>query len=170
MFARSVHILWFHASATDGILEVCQSGEKAPHKLFCRPIAFGTWQIFTFHPLPQLGLSYLSVSALTAIDDVSIPFDDYFKPTTPEPPSNVYSDRPFLARIEGNSVSFRVYDRLITCEFYLSRDEDRKSYVELGTALNKGFQGEVCYRWVKRISDWQLAVCLDVHPQPEPSW
>ncbi|KZT36876.1 hypothetical protein SISSUDRAFT_1049290 [Sistotremastrum suecicum HHB10207 ss-3] len=149
---------------------VCQSGEKAPHKLFCRPVAFGTWQIFTFHPLPVLGLSYLSVSALTAIDDEAIPFDDYFKPTTQEPPSNIYSDRPFMARIEGNSVSVRVYDRLITCDFYMFRDQDAKSYMDLCKATGMGWQGMWCYRWVKRVSDWQLAICVDVLPEMDPSW
>lgn len=110
-------------------------------------------------------------------------FDSSFKdertrpwdPNTPAP--NVHGDKLFLIKLqlaeEENGDNFLIYDRQRTSEAFFLEKTDPAGFQKLREEVQGprgGYHGRKMYRWAKRVSDWELSLCLDKEPREKIAW
>lgn len=110
-------------------------------------------------------------------------------PTTVTPdndaPPNVHGDKPFLIKIQkpltrvpGLAVSddvnvppsLLIYDRQRSFRAHAIEADNPQAYPKAIREVMMGKTKVKIYRWAKRVGDFELSVCLDRGPEPEPTW
>lgn len=93
-----------------------------------------------------------------------------------EIPANMHGERLFLVKItlrQDTQDSFSIYDRQNSIDIHFLKSEDHALFDEMrfeaqGPRGNYG--GLKMYRWARRISDWELSLCVDKEPQTNIKW
>ncbi|KZS94837.1 hypothetical protein SISNIDRAFT_452974 [Sistotremastrum niveocremeum HHB9708] len=147
--------------------KACQAEAWPLHKQTCKDLSQGTWTTMRF----LTGAEALPLAGERNINRFSR-FDDVDEETTLPigPPQNVHGGKRFVVKIQVNMGSSRVYDRRLSLDFFLSAQRDPVNYMKLCIAAGTGFKGLKCYRWAKRVSDWELSICLDRPLPQDPKW
>ncbi|KAK0449821.1 uncharacterized protein EV420DRAFT_766086 [Desarmillaria tabescens] len=161
----------------------CQKAHWKDHKNFCRSLKGGSWVQFHFVTAmkdingKKLYTSYVNNQGIMNPTTVN-PDDD-------APPSNVHGDKPFLikiqkplTRIPGLALSddvnvppsLLIYDRQRSFRAHAIEADNPQAY---SMAIREVLMGKTkvkIYRWAKRVGDFELSICLDRAPEPEPAW
>lgn len=141
----------------------------------CRSLKDGTWRTLRFvSVLPGMEGMYAA-----RINRFSSAHDIRSAPRRLDPdsiPANIHGERLFLVKItlrRKTQDSFSIYDRRDSIEVHFIQSEDPALFEEMrremqGPRGNHG--GAKMYRWAKRISDWELSICVDKEPQTDVKW
>lgn len=94
-----------------------------------------------------------------------------------QPPENAHGDKLFLIKMQiagpvGES-HFLVYDRQRSMDVFYIEKKDPVMFRRFRDEVQGprgGYFGMKMYRWAKRISDWELSICLDRQPEEEIKW
>ncbi|EMD36741.1 hypothetical protein CERSUDRAFT_50971 [Gelatoporia subvermispora B] len=155
----------------------CQRADWPSHKQTCRSLKGGTWRTLRFHNIPPAmeGMFYTSVNRFNLHQAAT---DRIRKPDNSTPPPNLHGEKVFLVKLQlgvgGPAGSnLMIYDRQRSCEVYFMRETDPRLFLEFKAEVEgprRKYGGIKMYRWAKRISDWELSVCLDREPLNEIKW
>jgi len=92
-------------------------------------------------------------------------------------PPNPHGNRVFLVKLQaslGNTPSsIMVYDRQRSVDAYFLLNDNHEVFIEILQEMRGprgGYGGVKMYRWAKRVSDWELSICMDKEPQTEIKW
>ncbi|KAG7448862.1 uncharacterized protein BT62DRAFT_731197 [Guyanagaster necrorhizus] len=161
----------------------CQKAHWKDHKNFCRSLKGGNWIQFHFVTAmkdingKKLYTSYVNNQGRMNPTTVT-PDDD-------APPSNVHGDKPFLIKIQkpltrlpGLAISedaivppsLLIYDRQRSFRAHAIEVDNPQAYPMAIREVLMGQTKVKIYRWAKRVGDFELSVCLDRAPDPEPTW
>ncbi|KZS94842.1 hypothetical protein SISNIDRAFT_33345 [Sistotremastrum niveocremeum HHB9708] len=152
----------------------CQEQAWPSHKRQCKALSSGVWTTVKFQPLLDAmpfmaGMHSVNLNRYTRTDEVKSGSGGRTKETR-NPPPNDHGTKPFIIKIQTTQASIRVYDRRRTLDLYLMSKNDPVNFRRLHEAAGTGFKGMKCYRWAKRVSDWELSICLDIKLPEDPKW
>ncbi|KAJ4471599.1 hypothetical protein J3R30DRAFT_3527059 [Lentinula aciculospora] len=159
----------------------CQRVHWKEHKPTCNSLHGGEWAEITFSMQPtemrlaaamgkKLFMATWNNMARPTMDNTNI---KSYEDENPLPP-NIHSLNPFLIKMQRGLTSamppIMIYDRTRSIEAYLCRDIDLEGYDKTMAQMHTGQRGLKIYRWVKRIGDDKLSVCLNRAPPKDPQW
>ncbi|KZT37708.1 hypothetical protein SISSUDRAFT_1129421 [Sistotremastrum suecicum HHB10207 ss-3] len=149
----------------------CQLAAWNSHKPLCKALQQGTWITVPFQnvgdALFRVSGSYIQFNRYTRADET--PVIEQVERGAPAPP-NIHADRPFVIKIQVNANSARIYDRRRSFDLYLSLKNDPVNYQRMCALASTGFRGLKCYRWAKRVSDFDFSICFDRSLPEDPQW
>lgn len=155
----------------------CQKADWPNHKRVCRALNGGTWHNARFVTvLPGMEGMYatsLNKHGLRTSDGRNA----IRKLDSSVIPPNPHGNRVFLVKLQaslGNTPSsIMVYDRQRSVDAYFLLNDNHEVFIEILQEMRGprgGYGGVKMYRWVKRVSDWELSICMDKEPQTEIKW
>ncbi|KZS94839.1 hypothetical protein SISNIDRAFT_452975 [Sistotremastrum niveocremeum HHB9708] len=156
--------------------KACQSEGWPSHKKQCHALSKGTWSTMRFQSqaaaMPMFEGHYsANINRYTRSDGEELVAENHAPlSVNSPPPPNVHANRPFVLKIQSNPVSIRIYDRRRSVDLFLMIYNDPINFKKLCEATSTGFRGIKCYRWAKRVSDWELSICLDRKLAEDPKW
>ncbi|PCH36759.1 hypothetical protein WOLCODRAFT_140570 [Wolfiporia cocos MD-104 SS10] len=157
----------------------CQRADWSDHKQSCRSIVGGTWRTVPFAAMApgtegmcMSVMNRLTTTGHTRTIPVSTPSD------RAAPPKNVHGSNVFLVKIQvalmtGRPQEMMVYDRQKSVHVFFTALGAPAYFEELLAEMRGprgGYDGLKMYRWARRVSDWELSVCVDKEPQTEIKW
>lgn len=151
----------------------CQKAHWKEHKAFCRSVRDGTWTTYTFSDSISFGGQKLFTTSLNF--QSSVKSQTGGETAKGDAPANVHEDKAFLVKLQrplSDQQKFRfpimVYDRNRSFQGHIA-PEDNVSTWDAIVAQMPPSKLKI-YRWAKRVSDWQLSLCLDREPSETPQW
>ncbi|KZT64969.1 hypothetical protein DAEQUDRAFT_565796 [Daedalea quercina L-15889] len=152
----------------------CQKTDWPHHKRVCRSLHGGAWRTVRFVTVVP-GTEGMYAAAL---NKYASELRDAIRPQDPAAaPPNVHGARLFLVKLQvslgGTPTSIMVYDRQRSVQGYFMRRDSPEVFGEMLQEMQGprgGYGGVKMFRWAKRVSDWELSVCLDREPQTEIKW
>lgn len=85
-------------------------------------------------------------------------------------PEGIHNGKSFLVKIQvsiNDRETILIYDRQRTFNVYWFRKNDPALHKEVDQIAGASSK---MYRWARRVSDFELKVCLDRTPSPMPVW
>ncbi|OCH86730.1 hypothetical protein OBBRIDRAFT_796890 [Obba rivulosa] len=156
----------------------CQRADWPSHKQACRSLKGGTWRTLRFHNVPP-ALEGMYMSTLNRFNMQQRPAGPIRKPDNSTPPPNIHGQNIFLMKLQigygpaAGGPQAMIYDRQRSFEAYFMEATSPQVFQELKDEMRgprAKYGGVKMYRWAKRVSDWELSVCLDREPQTEIKW
>ncbi|TFY69765.1 hypothetical protein EVJ58_g251 [Rhodofomes roseus] len=152
----------------------CQKADWSHHKRVCRSLNGGTWRSARFTTvLPGMEGMYavpLNRHSSRATNAMNTPRQLDSSVLQPNP----HGSRLFLVKLQaslgGTPSSIMVYDRQRSIDVYIHDPEVFDDMLREMRGPRGGYGGVKMYRWAKRISDWELSICMDKEPQTEIKW
>lgn len=153
----------------------CQRADWPRHKLICKTLAGGTWETVTVLPTPFANGKGLFTSTINRLDSLSeVASAPTVEANGSAAPPNAHGSDPFLIKLQlagYDGTSMMVYDRQRSFTVHIVRDTDPALFKRLADVVHAGYMGMKTYRWAKRVSDWELRICLDRDPkESETQW
>ena len=165
----------------DGTGELAQQAGarvvRHPHNVgYGRSLKDGTWRTLRFvSVLPGMeGIYAARINRFSTAHDMSAAAPRRLDPD--EVPVNIHGERLFLVKIalrRDAQSSFSIYDRQNSLDVHFLQTENLELFDEIGREMQgpRGkYGGAKMYRWARRISDWELSVCVDKEPQTDIKW
>lgn len=156
----------------------CQHADWPNHKRVCRPLAGGTWRTLRFANIVP-GLEHMHMAMVNRFGFNGSPTSAIQSPEdyTVAPP-NVHGSKTFLTKIQigvaGNTGNMMIYDRQRTFKtVFFVKQTDPKLFEDMKNEMQGprgGHHGVKMYRFAKRVSDWELSICMDKEPQTQIKW
>ncbi|KAK0220407.1 hypothetical protein IW262DRAFT_1384355 [Armillaria fumosa] len=161
----------------------CQKAHWKDHKNFCRSLKGGSW--IQFHFVTTMKDIHGKKLCISYVNNQGTMNPTTVNPDNDAPPSNVHGDKPFLikiqkplTRIPGFAVmddadvppSLLIYDRQRSFRAHAIEADNPQAYPMAIREVLMGKTKLKIYRWAKRVGDFELSVCLDRAPEPEPTW
>ncbi|KAG6909518.1 hypothetical protein DXG01_017075 [Tephrocybe rancida] len=155
----------------------CQREDWSNHKRLCRSLKEGTWHTLTFsHASTPMGGMYRAViNRYDSTHEIGSLIEGPEDPNAP--PSNIHDEKAFLVKFQislsqygmdsSMDSSMLLYDRQKSFQVYWLKKQDAQIYAKGEKAIGDGLK---IYRWARRVSDYQLAVCFDKAPVTDPVW
>ena len=86
------------------------------------------------------------------------------------PPPDIHNGQIFLAKFQmslGTATNAMIYDRQRSFQLFWFRATNPELFDQARTMM-----GSIpkFYRWVRRVGDYEMEVCLDRAPQSDPLW
>ncbi|TBU39347.1 hypothetical protein BD309DRAFT_1083464 [Dichomitus squalens] len=162
----------------------CQRSDWPDHKITCRSLKGGTWLTIRLRSsMPgQDGkwLGFINRHTSTSLGfEGSATQRSIRKLDGSNPPPNTYDDKPFLVKFQvalvlaGLPAHMMMYDRKRTFQAFFYLEDDAWVYADFVREMEGprgGYGGIKMYRWAKRVSEWELSVCLDREPGTDTKW
>ncbi|KZS94843.1 hypothetical protein SISNIDRAFT_409344 [Sistotremastrum niveocremeum HHB9708] len=155
--------------------KACQTHGWRSHKTQCKALSLGSWSTIKFQSLADtlpmfngIPVEIFNMNRYTRSDEMH--GDEGWASTTRDVGPNIHGTNPFVIKIQTNGDTIRVYDRRRSLDVYLMKSWNLENFLILHTAAGTGFKGLKCYRWAKRVSDWELSICLDRKLPEDPRW
>lgn len=159
----------------------CQVEDWSDHKTTCRSLKAGQWLTLRFQNAPA-GADGKYIYNLNRLDDPSKLINKTF-PHVPgdQPPPNIHGNKLFALKLQigqqtpANGPEMMVYDRRRSCQGYISRKVGQEAAfdqlkMEMESARGGHPMGLKMYRWAKRVSDWELSICVDKSLDQSLKW
>ncbi|KZS94838.1 hypothetical protein SISNIDRAFT_484370 [Sistotremastrum niveocremeum HHB9708] len=147
--------------------EACSIKNQLSHKSQCDDLSQGNWKTITVQTRDEAAPGTTNYNRYTRIDAFGSDLD---METTEGPSPNIHGNNPFVVKIQMRDDDVYIYDRQASIDFFVMRSKDREHYMMLCAAARTGLISGKCYRWVKRVSDLELSVCLDKQPPQDLKW
>ncbi|OSX56732.1 hypothetical protein POSPLADRAFT_1158823 [Postia placenta MAD-698-R-SB12] len=156
----------------------CQHADWPNHKHTCRSLKGGSWRTIPFtRVMPGHEGSYSAYlnrfHSATNFGSVRDPANDSI------PPPNIHGDKVFLVKLQlgvsSGMPNMMIYDRQqsFNDSVFFVKDVNPQLFEEVQAEMSgprSGYRGLKMYRFAKRLSDWELSICLDRKPQGEIKW
>ncbi|KAL6304709.1 hypothetical protein BKA93DRAFT_732547 [Sparassis latifolia] len=154
--------------------QACQRAHWAEHKPTCRSLRGGTWRTVRFvNSMPGFEGHY---SYIFNRFNFNNKYTGLRTNHERYPPPNAHGAKAFLVKLQiglANRDAYMIYDRQRTLESFFRQDRDLVLFAEIRREMDGprgGHAGFKMYRWAKRVSDWELSICLDKEPQADVKW
>ncbi|GBE83314.1 hypothetical protein SCP_0503620 [Sparassis crispa] len=152
----------------------CQLAHWPEHKQTCRSLKGGTWRTIRFaNCVPGCeGMYAYTFNRFNFRDDGKL--GNVRKIDAETPPPNIHDTKTFLVKLQvGPQGHYMIYDRQRSFEVYFINSSDPGTFSEFRNEMlgPRGTPRAVkMYRWAKRVSEWELSVCIDRLPQTDIRW
>lgn len=171
---RHLQHLW-HACAIEVCYLECQRADWKNHKQVCKSLTKAAWDkihLASWAHGKDSNVSYYNlhdrVGSAAGQNGVAAP--QGLQP-------NIHGDAPFLVKIQKPLAAkgtpydhMLVYDRQRTVKCHLYQGETPEVFSKAMDEMPKSQTKLKIYRWAKRTGDYELSICLDRGPDPEPTW
>ncbi|KAI0354489.1 hypothetical protein OH77DRAFT_505313 [Trametes cingulata] len=159
----------------------CQKLDWPAHKPVCRSLKGGRWTTVAFrtHAPGTEGMHTALINRYTNVSRASDILSSLAADPRAPPPPDVHGARPFLAKLQVGLAgpgrdTLVVYDRQRSFgHAYVARADAPAAFADLLAEMagpRGGYGGVKMYRWVRRVGEWELAVCVDRSPDMEVKW
>jgi hypothetical protein len=145
----------------------CQKQDWPTHKVTCRSLKGGTWNTIKLDDLPHYAMHRTMINRL---DTLSAPSRTGTSLKNEGPPKDVHNGKIFLAKFQlslGGDPHMMIYDRQRSFQLLWMRKSDSRLFDQAAAIMADRFK---FYKWVRRVGDSKMDVCLDRAPQTDPVW
>jgi len=107
---------------------------------------------------------------INRLDALSVPSRTGTELKNEGPLKDVHNGKIFLAKFQlalGGNAHMMIYDRQRSFQLLWMRKSDSRLFDQAATIMADRFK---FYRWVRRVGDSEMDVCLDRAPQTDPVW
>ena len=164
----------------------CQVSDWPNHKTHCKSLKGGTWRTIKLSVCPP-GFENMYTTNINRFASSLSPHTSIKKPDPNTPLLNIHGSRVFLIKMQfaemrgtphhGRPVpkNMMIYDRKRSVDgYFVQDDDDVELFEEFEYEMKMTPRGTPravkMYRYAKRVSDWELSVCLDKLPQTVIRW
>lgn len=129
----------------------------------------GQWRTVKFNSIPEK-----SNDPSVRMGDNELFFELSADPLPREPPPNIHADKPFLVSImfggpsPTSPLGIAAFDWQYSLLVHVEPEGQVEAYEHIAIEILTKKESYVhLWRWAKRVSDWELSICVDREPSDD---